>query len=114
MLNNYTNKSNEPEYDFDFEVFIFFHRLERAGFKEVFEDFSKVVIDQYILRFGIGEHILQSDEIDIYHELEDPINFYINRYDEYLNLWMFMDKFEMSLTLDIFYSTLIYISENDN
>jgi hypothetical protein len=37
MLHKY--KSDEPEYDFNYEVEILVHRLERAGLKETFEVF---------------------------------------------------------------------------
>lgn len=111
MLHNYKNNSNEPEYDFEFEVFIMMHRLERAGFKEIFEQFIENIIYQFILRFGGGEHILNTSEQIIYQELEDPVNFYINRYEDYFDLINFIDDFELTLTFDILYSNLLHISK---
>jgi hypothetical protein len=84
MLHKY--KSDEPEYDFNYEVEILVHRLERAGLKETFEVFMGLVLDQFIIRFGIGQIILDTEEREIYHWLEDPVNFYVNRYDDYFEL----------------------------
>lgn len=113
MLNNYKKESDEPEYDFEFEAFIMMHRLERAGFKEIFEQFIENIINQFILRFGGAEHILNTSEQIIYQELEDPVNFYINRYEDYFDLINFMDDFEITLTFDLLYSALLQFSEID-
>lgn len=111
MLHKY--KSNEPEYDFNYEVEILVHRLERAGLKETFEIFMGLVLDQFIIRFGIGQIILDTEEREIYHWLEDPVNFYVNRYDDYFELVSFMDEFELTLMFDMLYMTIRQISEKD-
>lgn len=98
-------------FDYDFEIFVFFRRLKRNDLKEIFDDFCNDVINQYILRFGPIKHVLETSEELVYLELNDPFNYFINRDDDYLYLITFMDEFEINLTFDILYSALIQISK---
>ena len=54
-----------------------------------------------------------TEEREIYHWLEDPVNFYVNRYDDYFELVSFMDEFELTLMFDMLYMTIRQISEKD-
>lgn len=100
--------------NFSFEYLSFFNRLHRNEYEEIFYDFLDDVINQYLKRFYIKNHINDCKKNEIFHELEDPVNYFLNNYDEYFELVQFMDDFELTLTFELLYSILLKISENDN
>jgi hypothetical protein len=105
-------KSPNPELDLD--LFMFFHRLARADLKDTFDKFVSLCIEQFNKRFGIGQHVLESEQNDIINELNDSVTFYISRYEEFQILQEFVDDFELGLIYEIMYSAVLSLSNQEN
>lgn len=101
---------NEEDED---EIKNFFIRIEKNGYKEVFNAFMTDVIYQYALRFDYKNHIISSPKNKIFKELDDPINFFINKEDQYYNFINFIDDFELEIVYDLLYSILFCLKSKE-
>jgi hypothetical protein len=104
-------KSPNPELDLD--LYMFFHRLARADLKDTFDRFISLCIGQFNKRFGIGQHVLESEETEIINELNDSVSFYISNYEEFQILIDFVDDFELGLIYEIIYSSVLSLSNQE-
>lgn len=110
-FNHFEFKSPNPELDLD--LFMFFHRLTRADLKDTFDKFVSLCIEQFNKRFGIDQHVLESEQNEIINELNDSVSFYILRYEEFQILAEFVDDFELGLIYEILYSSVLSLSKQE-